>query len=386
MHSSLWAFAVLILGTPALAIAVSHTLAWEQETPTTRYVLTITPDGQPAQIQTITAQSGAACQGVPDRSETTYCTQLACPTSGLFTVGLQAIYPQATSSAAELHMGCLGEATACTCTTASAGTPPSTSSSPTQEPAPTTQAPAATSTQATAMPTNAPPSTATATLDPITTSGSNLVLAWHQLRETGQIPHRFLLAYTKEDLSSLMLYAVPVHDATACQQVSTHSADLWCARLACPGVGTWQFTVQADYGTQVAGASNTQSCTITSTQSACQCSGSQTTTGTTVMDPTPEPAAATQHTTPSDLTALLAELRALKQELIALKEAYQRALDHVQSQTRTADPDVSQTGYTQSNILSKTASSIDKESTSHANDQPVPESAASVAPHPRARQ
>ena len=68
-----------------------------------------------------------------------------------------------------------------------------------------------------------------------------------------------------------VLYAVPLHEVTACQQVMGVGPETWCARLACPGAGTWHFTIQADYGTSLAPASNTVDCVIADTPGGCAC-------------------------------------------------------------------------------------------------------------------
>jgi len=53
-----------------------------------------------------------------------------------------------------------------------------------------------------------------------------------------------------------------MHEVDACRSVQGVGADTWCARLAYPGPGTWDFRVQADYGEDLAPASNTVHCTI----------------------------------------------------------------------------------------------------------------------------
>lgn len=264
---------VLVLALP-MWVQAQQQLRWEMTPETRTYELTRTPEGGKAQTQAITAQQGEACGSTADITANTFCTPLTCTGSGMLTVSVLPILDGTDVGASSLTIGCLADSTSCVCTNATTTTEPteprSTGTSPTTPTSPSTPPGTATGTEPTTPTTGTP---TVAQLDPLRTQGTNLILTWHHPREGTPSPERFLIAYTKEDLSSLLLYAVPLHDTTDCAQVATGSTDIWCARLACPGVGDWQFTVQADYGTSVAPASNRQACRITETQQACTCQG-----------------------------------------------------------------------------------------------------------------
>src|SRR2546427_7324749 len=181
----------------------------------TGFVVTLTREGDATQTVTVTPTSGHACRMFSDTGADSFCTQMACPATGLYHFTVRAIVGQRQSEpSAVLTLACLSDTTHCTCDTmtrplirdvASQSNPdPTAATLGTAEPEPfAATAPGASAPQPIPTP---------AILGPLSQEGTNLVLRWSYPRTTEATPTRFILSYTGENFYSLVLYAVPLHE------------------------------------------------------------------------------------------------------------------------------------------------------------------------------
>ena len=264
---------VSLLGGVVPLHAAQLAAVWDYPTdapPGVTFVLTMTSASGESPQQTPT--TGTPCPTAVQPTATTRCSVFACPAPGIYTLWVQASQGGQLSATSNVLTCQIAGTTPCDCTTLDDTTP---SSDP--NPAHAQVSPAVPLSDPAITPaTPGPPGTPApvAQLSTITAVDTNLVLSWEYPRDaSAPTPTRFLLSYTTPGSVSPTLYAVPLHEVTACATVSGADAHTWCTRLACPGPGAFTFTVQADSGGTLAPASNAQACTIVATQAPCPCDG-----------------------------------------------------------------------------------------------------------------
>ncbi len=220
-----------------------------------------------------------ATSGTPQTMTVTGATSLTmpCPAPDTYTFWLQAKQGSQQSDPSNILTCQIITATPCDCTTLDNTIQSHAPDAATVLAALQTQAPPdPTPTPPIAPAVAAPP---VAALQPISAGGTNLILAWNYPRDSASTPARFLVSYatTATVPASPALFAVPIHDVSACATAPGVDANTWCSRLQCPGPGDWTFWVQADTGTRLAEASNHISCTIADTNLPCTCTPSRAT-------------------------------------------------------------------------------------------------------------
>ncbi len=265
--------------------------------PGVTFVLTMLPATGADPQQRSTTGTPCPTEAVP--TSTTRCSVFACPAPGVYTFWVQASQGSQMSATSNVLTCQITGDTPCTCTTLD-NTIPSSAPNPANvqvasTPPPATTVPSSDTPPVSSTAPAAPPPVAV--LQPLRTDATNLVLSWDYPRDAAQVPTRFLISYTTNASPTPALYAVPVHEVTACSTLPSPDANIWCARLACPGLGTFTFTVEADYGDHLGTASNVETCTIASPSLPCTCTPTESTrppavVSTAPLSPASRPAAA----------------------------------------------------------------------------------------------